>query len=98
MFSTYEIRGSINLFLSLIIESGIKHHNSNPLNHIDGVIVSVLASSVVDCGFEPCSGQTKDYEIGICCFTDKHTALRRKSKDCLAWNQDNVSEYGDMSI
>ena len=29
---------------------------------------SVLASSVVDRGLEPLSGQTKDYKIGICCF------------------------------
>ena len=28
-------------------------------------MVSVLTSSVVDRGFEPRSGQTKDYEIGI---------------------------------
>jgi hypothetical protein len=61
-------------------------------------MVSVLASSVVDCGFEPWSGQTKDYKIGICCFSAKHAALRRKSKDWLARNQDNVSEWGDMSI
>jgi hypothetical protein len=39
-----------------------------------GVMVSVLASSVVDHGFEPRSGQTKDYEIGICCFYAKHAA------------------------
>ena len=38
-------------------------------NRIDGVLVSVLASSVVDRGFEPQSGQTKDYKMGICCFT-----------------------------
>jgi len=56
------------------------------------VIVSMLASSVVDRGYEPWSGQTKDYKIGICCFTDKHAALRRKSKDWFAWNQDNVSK------
>ena len=61
-------------------------------------MVSVLTSSAVDHGFEPRSGQTKDYEIGICCFSAKHAALRRKSKDCLARNQDNVSECGDMSI
>jgi hypothetical protein len=67
-------------------------------NCIEGVMVSVLASSVVDCGFEPRSGQTKDYTIGICCFSAKHTALRRKSKDWFARNQDNVSEWGDMSI
>jgi len=33
-----------------------------------------------------------------CCFSIKHTALRRKNKDWLARNQDNMSEFGDMSI
>jgi hypothetical protein len=56
-------------------------------------MVSVLASSAVDRGFEPRSGQTKDYEIGICCFFVTHAALRRKSKDWLARNQNNVSEW-----
>ena len=32
-------------------------------------------------------------KIGICFFTAKHAALRRKSKDWLARNQDNVSEW-----
>ena len=41
---------------------------------------------------------TKDYKIGIYCFSVKHAALRRKSKDWVARNQDNVSEWGDMSI
>ena len=41
-------------------------------NRIGGVMVSVLASSAVDHGFEPGSGQTKDYEIGICCFSANH--------------------------
>ena len=40
----------------------------------------------------------KDYEIGICCFSSKHAALRGKNKDGLAQNQYNVSEWGDMSI
>jgi hypothetical protein len=35
--------------------------------------------------------------FGICCFSAKNAALRRKSKDWLAWNQDNVSEWGHMS-
>ena len=35
-------------------------------NRIGGVEVSVLASSVVDRGFEPRTGHTKDNEIGIC--------------------------------
>jgi hypothetical protein len=51
-----------------------------PVNRICGVMVSMLASSVVDRGLEPLSGQTKDYKIGICCFSAKHAALRRKSR------------------
>jgi len=39
-------------------------------------MVSMLTLSAVDRGFEPLSGQTKDYEIGICCFSAKHKALR----------------------
>ena len=58
---------------------------------------SVLASDVVDRGFEPRSGQTKDYKIGLCCFPVRHVALRRISKDWLARNQNNVSEWSDMS-
>jgi hypothetical protein len=44
------------------------------------------------------SDQIKDYKIGICSFSAKHAALRRKSKDWLARNQDNVSEWGNMSM
>ena len=51
---------------------------------IGGVMIRVLSSSAVDRGFEPRSAQTKDYKIGICCFSAKHTSLRRKSKDWLA--------------
>jgi hypothetical protein len=43
-------------------------------------MVDVLTSSVVDHGFESRSSQTKDYEIGICCFSAKHAALGRKSR------------------
>ena len=69
------------------------------LNRISGVMVSLLASVAVNCGSEPQSGQNKDYKIGICCFSAKHVALRRKIKDGLTRIQDNVSEGGgDMSI
>jgi hypothetical protein len=47
------------------------------VNRIGGVMVSVLASREVDHGFNPRSGQTKDW---------------------LALNQDNVSEWDDMPI
>jgi hypothetical protein len=61
-------------------------------NRIGGVMVSVLASSVVDSGFEPRSGKTKDYKIDIGCFSSKHATLRRNSKDWLVGNQNNVYE------
>ena len=64
---------------------------------IDGVMFSMLASSAVDHGFEPRSGHIKDYEMGICCFFAKHATLRRKSTDWLARNENNVSEWSDMS-
>jgi hypothetical protein len=66
-------------------------------HHIGSLMVSVLASSAVDRGFEPRSGQTKDFKIGMCCFSTKHATLRRKSKEWLARNQNNVSEWSDMS-
>jgi hypothetical protein len=55
------------------------------VDDIGGVMTSVLTSSTVDRGFEPSSGQTKDYKLVF-------AALRSKSKDWLTWNRDNVSE------
>jgi hypothetical protein len=62
---------------SVHITTNVVNSNSElPLNYMHfsisgnrfdaGVMVSVLASSVVDRVFESRSGQTKDYEIGIC--------------------------------
>jgi len=67
-------------------------------NRIGGVMITVLSMSVVYRGFEPRSGETKDYEIGICCFSAKHAALRGKSKYWLVQNQANVSEWDYVSI
>jgi hypothetical protein len=58
-------------------------------------MVSMLASSAVDFGFEPRSGQTKNYKIGICCFSAKHAAFRSKSKGWLDRNQNNMSKWSD---
>ena len=66
--------------------------------HIGGIVVSLSTApplNAVDCGFEPWPGLTKEYKIS--CFSAKHTALRRKSKDGLGRNLDNMSEWGDMS-
>ena len=38
-------------------------------NCITGVMVRVLAESVVDLLFEPRSGHTEEYKIGIYCFS-----------------------------
>ena len=61
-------------------------------------MVRVLASRAVDRGFESRSGQTKGCKIGICCSSAKQAALKGKSKDWLARNQNNVSEWNEMSI
>ena len=61
-------------------------------NRIGGIMVSVLASSAVDRGFESLFGQTKYYAIGICLFSVRNMALKSKSKNWLVRNQDNVSE------
>ena len=66
-------------------------------NRIGGVMVSILTSSAIDRGLEPRSGQTKDHNIGNCCLSAKYAVLRRKSKDWLAPNQNNVSEWSDLS-
>jgi fucose permease len=64
---------------------------------VSGVVVSVLASVVVDRVFEPLSGQSKDYNIGICCFS--YVTWTSKNKDWLARSnkENNVFECGDMS-
>jgi hypothetical protein len=61
-------------------------------------MISVLASSTLDRGFEPRSGQSKDIKIGSGCFTAKHTSLRRKSKEWLARNQNNVYPRTVVSV
>ena len=60
-------------------------------------MVSAVASSEVDRWFDPRSGQTKDYNIGICCFSAKYAVLRRKRKYWVAWHQNNVCEWNDIS-
>jgi ABC-type thiamin/hydroxymethylpyrimidine transport system permease subunit len=54
--------------------------SSNKMNHLCGVMSSMLISSSVDPGFEPWSVKPKT-TIGIWCFFAKHAALMIKSKD-----------------
>jgi hypothetical protein len=62
-----------------------------------GVMVSMLASSAVVRGFEPKSGQTKNYKVGICCYYAKHVAFRSNGNYWLARDQDDVSKWINMS-
>ncbi len=61
-------------------------------------MVSVLVLCAVDLWFEHRSGKPNDYAIGMYCFSAKHAALKKKSKDWLDRNQDNVSEWGGIHI
>ena len=45
---------------------------------------------MIDREFESWSGQSKNYEIGICYFSAKHTILRSKRKGCLTLNHNNM--------
>jgi uncharacterized protein (UPF0303 family) len=67
------------------------------MNCVGGVFVSVLVSNAENRGIEFLSGQIKYYKIGMCCFSVKHKGLRSKNKDWLTRNQNNVSEWSDMS-
>jgi hypothetical protein len=61
-------------------------------------MVSVFASGAADRECKPRSGKIKGYENGICCFSIKLEPLKGKSNDWLARNEDNVSEWDEMSI
>jgi hypothetical protein len=77
----HAVNGGLLSYCDKVYLRGSINHN----HRIGDVMVSVLA------------GQTKDYTIDICCFSAKHAELQRKSKDWLARNQNNVSEWSDMS-
>jgi hypothetical protein len=84
-------RSTTGVMVSVLVSKAVDR------GFISGVVVSVLVSKAVDRGFQPQSGQTKDFKIGICCFSAKHAALRRKSEDWLARYQNIMSEWSNMS-
>jgi hypothetical protein len=67
------------------------------MNRVGGIMVIVLASSVVDSGLEPRSGQTKDFKIGICRFSAKHASIKKEKIIVLARNQNNTKAQKDHS-
>ena len=58
---------------------------------------SSLNSDLFKSKLVPSASCSCEYRIGICCFSSKNAALRGKSKDWLARNQNNVSEWSEIS-
>jgi hypothetical protein len=54
---------------------------------------------VLDHGFDLRSAKPKTIKVktGICCLSSNHAALMRMSKDWVVLNQDNMSEWRDVS-
>ena len=88
-----DVVGMGHLFISLwsysydnriggVMVSGLEYHRS--------WVRSPVGSNQTIKGVKP------DNKMCICYISAKHAALRRKSKDWLARNQDNVSEWSDM--
>ena len=91
MFSEGEVKTPCFLLSVLLLSSFY-------LNCISGVMISVLTLGAVDLGSS--SGRVKPMTIKLVFVASPlstHAAIRSKSKDWLAENQDNVSECGDMS-
>ena len=78
----------------MVVQFSSTYLHSIPIyfNDMGGVMVSVLSSSAVDRGFEPRSGQTKDYIYSV------KLVFVASSLNSQHQNQKNVSEWGDMSI
>ena len=66
-------------------------------NRIGGVMVSELDSSEIACELSSGRVKPKTTKLVFPASPFKKAALRRKSKNWLTQNQDNVSEWSDMS-
>ena len=66
-------------------------------NRIGGVMDNVLASKCGRSWVRAPVGSNQRLKKWYVCFSANHAAWRRKSKDWLARNQNNVSEWSDMS-
>lgn len=62
----------VRIYISLQCVYYCYYYLEEPSWWYNGLMVSVLTSNVVDCGFDPSSGQTKGYKMGIYSFSAKH--------------------------
>jgi hypothetical protein len=73
------VRYTSNVHFCIKINAYYPSHN----NHIICFIISMVTFSAVDRSWVRSTvGQTKDYIIGICCFSAKHTSLKERAKKC----------------
>ena len=82
MYQTYHFIHLLTILHSFI--AYLKKKKKILIDQITATVVIVLASGVADHGFEPWSGQIKDYKIGICFFSIKVNT--RKCKDWFTRN------------
>ena len=83
---------NINIQQCTFLTLQAKVHVQGSQHCIGGVMVSMFASGAVARGFKLWASITKDYKIGICWCSAKHTTLNNKGKEWLAQNQNNESE------
>lgn len=75
------------------VSSGKRYQNCNGC-----VMVSMLAVSAVNRGFQPGRVKPKIKKSIFAASCAKHIALRGKNKDWLAQNWNNLSEWSEISI
>ena len=65
------------------------------MDHLGDVMVSLLASSAVGCGFEPRPGQTKDLKIDIAAsqLGTQHLGVRAKT----GWPRVKIMRLGKLA-
>jgi hypothetical protein len=98
-------------FECLLVSSAVAHEfecllvSSAVVHEFECLLVSSAVAHEFECllvcsavAHECLFDKTNDYEIGIYYFSFKHAALRSLSKNWLAWNQDDVSKWGNNNI
>ena len=75
--STHELESKgwkVRIYISLQCVYYCYYYLEEPSQWCNGLMVGMLTSGVVVRGFDPWSGQTKGYKIGIYSFSARHAA------------------------
>ena len=85
-------------FIEMMMMPALYKNNTLNWNLTASAVQCLPCSALVwvDQGFS--SGLVNPKQIGICCFSGKHSVSRSKNKDVLARIQDNMSKISYMSI